>query len=161
MIDPFLLVVTAVLGLLLIAANFYILALYCHPDDKGWGAALYCKIIVIISMMLCWSQILLLPLDIANSRGTGVQVDMISFWYAIMLTIFAFISVLLPFAMFMYETDEDKKLASRLISALGYTIGSFLVIGMILMITWVFFRFADIPVVVTQSSSFVNSNALV
>lgn len=67
MVDVFLIIVTIVLTILLIAANFYLLALYCHKDDKGWGAATYCKVMVILGMTLCWAQILMLPLDIANT----------------------------------------------------------------------------------------------
>jgi len=32
---------------------------------------------------------------------------MITFWYVIMMIILVMITVLLPFAQFMYETDED------------------------------------------------------
>lgn len=33
---------------------------------------------------------------------------MVTFWYVIMLIILSTIVLLLPFAMFMYETDEEK-----------------------------------------------------
>lgn len=47
MIDVFMLVLTIVLGILLVLANVYLLAYYCHPDDRGFGSALICKIVVV------------------------------------------------------------------------------------------------------------------
>ena len=45
--DIFLLVSTIILSILLIFVSFYFLALYCHPEDKGWGTSLFCKILVV------------------------------------------------------------------------------------------------------------------
>ena len=64
--DALLLIIVIVLSVLLLLFSFYILALYCHPDDKGWGTSLYCKILVIMGFTLTWAQVLLLPLDAAN-----------------------------------------------------------------------------------------------
>jgi len=76
-------------------------------DDKGWGTAWYCKILVIVGMMLVWAQALMLPLDVANNRfypdsgGINMQV----FWAVIYMCALGMITVLLPYAMLFYETD--------------------------------------------------------
>lgn len=36
-----------IFSVLLIVANIYLLAWYCHPDDRGVGSALICKIVVV------------------------------------------------------------------------------------------------------------------
>lgn len=41
------LVMTIVLGTLLLVVNIYLLAYFCHPDDRGFGSALICKIVVV------------------------------------------------------------------------------------------------------------------
>jgi LMBR1 domain-containing protein 1 len=45
--DIFALIISIILGVLLVFVNFYILALYCHPEDGGFGSSLICKIVVV------------------------------------------------------------------------------------------------------------------
>jgi LMBR1 domain-containing protein 1 len=47
--DVFILIMTIVATVLLIGLSIYLLAYYCHPDDSGFGAGLFCKIIVVIN----------------------------------------------------------------------------------------------------------------
>lgn len=61
------LIAAIVVALLLLATSFYLLVVYVHVDDKGWGTAWYCKILVILAMTLAWGQALMLPMDVANS----------------------------------------------------------------------------------------------
>lgn len=53
--DPFLVIVTIILSILLVFVNLYILAVYCHPEDKGMGNHIILKILVIIGLTLCWA----------------------------------------------------------------------------------------------------------
>jgi LMBR1 domain-containing protein 1 len=53
--DAFLIIVTIILSILLFIVNFYILAVYCHPDDKGLGSHLILKLLVIIGLTLSWA----------------------------------------------------------------------------------------------------------
>ena len=57
-------------------------------------------------------QVLLLPLDVGNYR-TGSNVDMKIFWYIIYMTSAFFIILILPFALFYYESDEDHTFVSN------------------------------------------------
>lgn len=60
----------------------------------------------IVAFICAECQILLLPLDVGNFRG-GSNVDMKMFWYIIYMTSAFFIIVVLPFALFYYESDDD------------------------------------------------------
>jgi len=53
--DWFLLIIIIILSVLLLGVNFYLLILYCHPDDSGWGSALFCKILVVMGLTLSWA----------------------------------------------------------------------------------------------------------
>lgn len=64
--DIFLIVVTAIFGIILFIVSFYVLALYCHPDDKGFGTHILLKILVVLGLSLSWAQVLMVPLDVAN-----------------------------------------------------------------------------------------------
>lgn len=55
--------------IILLGVNIYLLALYCHPDDKGWGNVVYCKILVVLGLTLCQAQALMVPLDVANDSA--------------------------------------------------------------------------------------------
>jgi LMBR1 domain-containing protein 1 len=89
--------------IILLAINIYILALYVHTDDKGFGTALYCKILVVVGLTMCQAQALMVPLDVANVSALDSNgIDMKSFWYFIYLLVLIFICLLMPFAMFFY-----------------------------------------------------------
>jgi hypothetical protein len=45
--DVVLLVVTILLALILVGVNIYLLVYYSHPDDEGFGASWWPKIIVV------------------------------------------------------------------------------------------------------------------
>lgn len=53
--DIFLLIVTIILAVVLFIVSFYILAIYCHPDDKGIGTHLVLKVLVILGLTLSWA----------------------------------------------------------------------------------------------------------
>ena len=84
--EPFLVIVTIVLTVLLLLINFYLLAIYCHPDDKGLGTSLILKILVMVGLTLSWAQILMMPLDVANTRSMG-GLDMKTFWEAMLMVL--------------------------------------------------------------------------
>lgn len=89
--------------IILLAINIYLLILYIHPDDKGWGTAVYCKILVIIGLTLCQAQALMVPLDVANrSAVVSNALDMKAFWYLLYIIVLIFITILIPYAIFLY-----------------------------------------------------------
>jgi hypothetical protein len=67
--DYSLIIILCVSIVLLLAISLYIFALYCNAEDSEFGSSYWCKFVVIIGMALSWGTILMLPLDVANSRG--------------------------------------------------------------------------------------------
>jgi len=112
MVDVLLLVATVIVALILLSISFYVLAIYVHStpisneaDDKGWGTALYCKVLVILSMSLCWTQALMVPLDVANSElASSSQINMGIFWQVNYFMTLGMLTILLPYAIFFYDT---------------------------------------------------------
>ncbi len=45
--DVLMIVFICLISIILIIADIYLLAYYCHPDDRGFGSALICKIVVV------------------------------------------------------------------------------------------------------------------
>jgi hypothetical protein len=69
-----------------------------------------------------------------------------SFWYLVFLTVLIFICLLLPFALFFYETDEDENIFKRVGKAMLYTIAANIISTMMLFISWNFFKYVELPV---------------
>jgi len=105
--DNGLLIALAIIfSLILLAINIYILALYVHTDDKGFGTAVFPKLLVILGLTLCQAQALMVPLDVANFSALDTNgINMKGFWYFLYIIIIVFVCLLLPFALFFYETD--------------------------------------------------------
>ncbi len=47
MVDAMMIVFICIIGILLIIGDIYLLAYYCHPEDKGVGSANLSKVIVV------------------------------------------------------------------------------------------------------------------
>lgn len=56
---------------------------------------------------------LILPLDVGNFRESS-NVDMKIFWYIIYMAAAVFMTIILPLALFYYESDEEKSFVSLL-----------------------------------------------
>lgn len=134
------------MSIILLAVNIYLLILYIHTDDKGWGTAIYCKILVILGLTLCQAQALMVPLDVANKSAIiPGAIDMRTFWFFLYIIVLVFVTVLIPYAIFLYETDEEEPMCTRLLKALAYLFGAVIISVMILFITWALFKWVDLP----------------
>lgn len=75
MVDVWLIILTVVGSVLILLVNIYLFYKYNHPDDNkdvvGWLG----WIVVIAGGFIVLALVLLLPLDIANSRGHGGGLD--------------------------------------------------------------------------------------
>jgi len=65
--DLFLVIMIAVVFLILLAINVYIIVHFQHPDDKN--EAYFPKLLVLLGFTLAEGSILMLPLDVANNEG--------------------------------------------------------------------------------------------
>jgi hypothetical protein len=69
-----------------------------------------------ISFILAECQILILPLDLINSRE-DTNVDLFVFWQVIYMSALFMCVIILPFAYFFYETEEDLDYKTRFCTA--------------------------------------------
>lgn len=101
-------VILSIIAALLLVANIYLLAYYCHPDDSGFGADLFAKIVVVMGMTLSWATVLMFPLDVSNSRGdqeSPFRMDL--FWRIIYIITGVFVLVIIPACIYYYESDSE------------------------------------------------------
>ena len=111
-VDPFLLGLTLVLTIVLIFANIYFVAHYSHHADSFFGSSTACKAVLILGYCLAESQILMIPLDVQNTReNTNFQMYMM--WYVVVMAALFYVTIALPFGLFYSETDEEKEFVSH------------------------------------------------
>ena len=60
---------------------------------------------------LAQAQVLMLPLDVENTRE-GTDFKMFMMWYVITMASAFYLTVVLPFGLFYSETDEEKEFVS-------------------------------------------------
>lgn len=109
---------------------------------------------MVLGLLLVWSQALLLPLDVANNHfyPSSGGLNMKTLWYIVYLSSLIMITVLLPYAMLFYETDEERPLCKRLLTALCFLCIALVVVLIILLVSWIWLKYADIPVtIITQA----------
>lgn len=117
MVDAWLIVVIVITGIVMLALNIYLFIIYCHPDDLSFGAGWFAKVMFLLGSAVSWGFLLIMPLDIANSRGTGGNLN-IQLMYMIFFILFlVFLVVLLPITLFIYESDDEKPIISRFCGA--------------------------------------------
>lgn len=144
--DIFLLIATILVAVIIVAVNTYLLAIYIHPDDRGFGASLFPKILVVFGLTLSWGMVLMLPLDVANSQGTGGGLNMDLFWEIVIILTAVILVILIPFAYTYYETDETKTFRRRLGVAILYTLLTIIGFGVAFFVTYLLFNDASIPI---------------
>jgi len=83
---------------------------------------------------------------------------MITMWYVVYCTIFAMIALLIPFAQFFYETDDEKTLGKRILEAICFESILLAILITLLMIGFVYLKAANIPVE-TISQTFVSDTS--
>jgi LMBR1 domain-containing protein 1 len=136
MIDIWLIVLTIICGVMMIGINIYLFVLYSHPDDNkdvvGWIG----RIVVLGGSCLTWALVLLLPLDVANSRGIGGGFNMELFYQIMLLAHFIFLIVLIPITIFLYESDDERPFIARLCRAFCYDIFLIIVVIILSIIAW-------------------------
>jgi hypothetical protein len=80
-------------------------------EDKGIGTAVGSKIVIVFCQFLAWGQLMILSIDLslagqnAPSDGNTINPIMI-IYYSVYIAIFVFTSFIVPFNIFLYESDE-------------------------------------------------------
>ncbi len=107
--DIVLLIVVIILALVLVGLNIYLLAYYSHPDDEGFGVSIWPKIVAVLGLTLAFAQILILPLDISNSRGSGSGFRVDILWQILIICVAVYIVFLAPISLFYYEAEDEEE----------------------------------------------------
>jgi hypothetical protein len=78
--DVWLIILTIIGSILILVVNIYLFFMYSHPADNkdvvGWMG----RVVVIAGSCLVLGMVLLLPLDIANARGSGGGINTALLW---------------------------------------------------------------------------------
>ena len=146
MADWFTCIVIFLLVIALLITNIYVLAYFCHPDDKGSCIGWVMKIIVIIGLTLAWIQVLLLPIDVSNHRTFGGGLDMKLFWYIIYILTIIYILVVSPIASSYYDTDYTWSCGEKISHSLCWFAIYFIFFLLITIILYASIGKADIPI---------------
>ena len=146
MADWFTIIVVILLVIALLITNIYVLAYFCHPDDKGSCIGWIMKIIVIIGLTLAWIQVLLLPLDVSNNRTFGGGLNMRIFWYIIYILTIIYILVISPIASSYYESDYTWSISEKICHSLCWFFIYFLFFLLITIILYFSIGKADVPI---------------
>jgi len=144
-VDPFLLTATLILTLLLIFGNIYFIAHYSHHADSFFGSSTAAKAVLVLGYMLAQGQLLMLPLDVQNTRE-GTNIEMYMMWYIVIMASLFYIAVALPFGLFFSETDEEKEFKWRICQAFKNQVILLVVLAVIIFPTYVTMNYAYFPV---------------
>lgn len=68
-----------------------------------------------------------------------------TFWFIIYIVVAIMVSIMIPFAQFMYETDDEKPIVSRILTAVFYEVCLFIFIGIAYFISYAYLSKAYIP----------------
>jgi len=146
-LDIFLLVFVLVALLGGVYVSIRILLYYQDPADSGIGSNVFVKAVVVSSLTLCWLLNILLPVDVRNSRPVPGLLDMSAIWTAAFATLFFFIFIVIPAAMFYHEADGDvvmgKKVKRHVLCNMFFML---FFVGGALGISYAFLAEAAIPV---------------
>lgn len=147
--DPFLIVTICVLSVVMLVVMILLFVCYGHPDDRT--EAWFPKIVTVFGLWIAFCSVLVLPYDVANSRGSGggIRVDIL--WYILYISLACLVAVLIPFAYFYYESEIDEAdvkgfCDTQCGQGLCYTTIFLVVFVTILGILYAFLAQAEIPV---------------
>lgn len=148
-INVFLVVLVSIVAVLLLGVCVFILVYYGHPDDSS--GALLPKIITVFGLFMAFASVLVLPYDVANSRGEGGGLSISILWQIIYITFAVLITAIIPFAFFFYESDVDPEVSHGFCngqcgSAIKYTLVFFISFVVLIVILYATSRTAEIPV---------------
>lgn len=144
--DVFILILILILGIILFIGNVYIFAYYAHPEDSSPASGIFVKLIVFFAMSLCWCQILLLPLDVSNNRGGGLNFRMDIVWSIVYITITVFIFIIIPFISAFNECEKESTFCSKIKDSFCSLIATIIIVSCLLIISFFFLSIAEIPI---------------
>lgn len=110
-----LLIISIIVCIVTFIFNVYILINYQHPDDSN--QAYFPKVLVVLGLSVAEISILMLPADVANKHACkhsiwngacNYTLPMKQLWYAVYIIDAVLVFLVIPFAIFYYEGDQEK-----------------------------------------------------
>lgn len=111
--DVFLLILVVVIIAIAVGVSVRVLLYYQQEDDAKFASSVLCKTVIVISLTLAWFMILLLPIDVRNSRPVQGIIDMQAMWTGTFITLAVFLVVVVPGAMFWHEIEDDSDVKKK------------------------------------------------
>ena len=153
-VNYFLIFTVVVLSILTVVVSVYLLIIFQHPDDDN--QAFFPKILVVVGLSLSILFTLMLPLDVANRKACGdrlvdyydcdVTMPMTEMWYSIYTIMFVCILIIIPFAIFYYEQDQELSTTERMGNAASWVAVTTLVMGLCVGLGWFYLGYVDYTV---------------
>lgn len=142
MVDAWLIILAVGSIVIMVGLSIYLFFLYCSPDDNSYGMGWVAKAIVIFANVVIWSFIMVIPLDVANSRGAGGGINMDLLYMILFIIYFVMIVFVLPFTLFLYESDPDRSFLARICFAFWNQFFVLIAITGLVLIAWLGLRYA-------------------
>jgi len=110
-----LVIVAVVVSVIVLLVSVYLLVNYQHPDDAN--QAYFPKLVVVLGLTVAVLSILMLPADVANRQACrkavyngacSLTLPMKTLWLVVYIVDAVLVFLVIPFAMFYYEGDQDK-----------------------------------------------------
>jgi len=147
-------IVVAILVLLIIAMNIYILVYFQNEEDKN--TAIFPKIITVFTFTIICISVLMMPMDVANSRTKEANqpgIPMGVLWQIVYITM-AVLAFVVPFAFFYYEAEDPDSNSNgkQIKAALKWDAIWILCFFIPTFLLWLFVGYVEVPVIKYTSS---------
>lgn len=137
--------VAVIASVLFLIVDIYILVFYTHKDEPNLSAvSIFCKVLILITLLQTEFQPLFLILDVASSRSSDT--DLTTFWLVLYFSLLANLAIFKPIATSLYERDHDDPCWKVLIWVVFEILVSMGVFGLFFGIAWAFWGDIAMPV---------------
>lgn len=144
--DVFLIILCIVVAGLLFLVNLYLMAIYSHSDDKNTCTVIFCKIVIVLTLLQCQLQQLMLTLDASNSRSFGSGLNLTIMWEIFFMSVWSNLGFLLPLAVFLYESDDEKSVLERVATTICEVIITIGVVCVLTFVSYIYLKGASMPI---------------
>lgn len=146
----------------MLVGNVYLLVFYQHPEDRNQARACpqscvrrphapvrhacqayFPKLVVVLGLTLAFLSVLMLPLDVANRDACDASyllsschytLPMTELWTYTYVVMIVWVTFVIPFTMFYYETDSEQSAGKALFEAAQYWLVTVVVFAILLAI---------------------------
>lgn len=148
----FIILVTVVVAILVLAVCIYILVDYSHPEDRN--QAWFPKIVVVFSLWLAICSVLMFPLDVANNAACSTSISptsctytlpMAQLWMAVFIANIVLAFAIIPFTLFFYEADSDFTFFQKIKSAIIWTLLFIIILAVLITILYALVGYVEYP----------------